>query len=326
MMNYVMPIEIGELKPRIQHKNSIMLLGSCFTEHITKYLMNAKFDCMQNSHGILFNPMSVCKAMEDVINQKIYLENDLFFLDEYWHSWFHHSDFSYRDSNKSLDQINNEIKTQHQSLKNADYLIITLGSAFAYFHLENQYYVSNNHRAPAAWFRKDLLTISDMKTKMQSTLDALKKFNPKLKVIFTISPVRHVRDGVIENNRSKARLLEVVHSLDETYYFPAYELVVDVLRDYRFYDIDLVHPNYQATAYVWENFVSFCIDPSYVPLLKELEQIRKSFLHKPKDTESKAHKKFLAENALKCRQLQKQFPYLNLTAELTYFDRAINQI
>ena len=318
-MNFTLNIDFPKLNKPINYTNKIVLLGSCFTEHITHFLHRAKFKTMQNSHGIVFNPLSVCKAIDDVMECKDYNESDLFLLNEYWNSWYHHSDFSYRDKSKTLDRINQEIKAHHAFLKTADTLFITLGSAFAYNLIEQNIYVSNNHRAPSQWFRKELLSIETISTSLVKTLSKLKKFNPTIKVVFTISPVRHIRDGVIENNRSKARLLEAVHNLEDIYYFPSYELVIDILRDYRFYDMDMVHPNYQATAYVWEQFVSHCIDPECLPLMKQLEQIYKARHHRSKDTGSEAHRTFLQDHLELCNELKHNYPYLELEEDIDYF-------
>lgn len=318
-MKWKLDIDIPNLVKPIDYQDKIYLTGSCFTEHISRFLGNAKFPTCENSHGILFNPLSVCKGLQDIASNKKYVETELFQLDEYWHSWFHHSDFSDLKKENTLTKINETIEMHHQFLKNASRVIITLGSAFAYFHLKDGFYVSNNHRAPSQWFRKDLLSIEAITHELKATQELLKNLNPKLQFIYTISPVRHARDGVIENNRSKARLLEAVHSLEDAYYFPAYELVIDILRDYRFYDVDMVHPNYQATSYVWEQFVEHCISTETLPLLKKLEQITKAKNHKPKSTESQAHKKFMQEHFELCTLLQSQNPILDLHEELQYF-------
>jgi hypothetical protein len=274
---------------------------------------------MQNSHGVLFNPLSVCKALDDLVENKKYTADDLFLLNEYYHSWFFHSDFSCLDAQESLQKINDSISAQHQFLKEADAVFITLGSSYAYYLLDENIYVNNNHRAPMNHFRKDLLSIEVMTNALIAMQEKLKAFNPKLKFVYTVSPVRHSRDGVIENNRSKARLLETVHSLPNQYYFPSYELVIDVLRDYRFYDIDLVHPNYPATAYVWEQFKIHCIEPNCFPLMKKLEQLHKAKNHKPKDTQSQAHQQFLKDHLQLCNELKTTFPYLHLEEEMNHF-------
>ena len=274
---------------------------------------------MQNSHGIMFNPLSLSQALQDVIQLKCYTISDLFLLNEYWNSWFHHSDFSFRDPQKTVNAINQEIARQHDFLKQADHVILTLGSAFAYYHLKENVYVSNNHRAPADWFRKDLLSIDTIQQELTTLSLALREFNPKLQLIFTVSPVRHIRDGIIENNRSKARLIEAVHNIPNSYYFPAYEFVIDILRDYRFYDLDMVHPNYQATQFVWQQFMQTCMSPDALPILEEFDKIYKAVHHKAKDSGSLAHQKFKSDFLILCQQMQLKYPYVDLSAELSLF-------
>lgn len=318
-MNFQLDITIPFLEPRIHHQSKIVLLGSCFTEHMTRFLSRAKFQTAQNSHGIIFNPLSVCKSLSDIIEKKVYNEDDLFYLHEYWHSWYHHSDFSDMNKVVALKKINDVIADQHHFLQQADYVFITLGSAFAYRHIELDTFVSNNHRAPAQWFEKTLLDIELIRNELEAMQHQLKQFNPNINLVFTVSPVRHSRDGVIENNRSKARLLEAIHSLQNVYYFPAYELVIDVLRDYRFYDLDMVHPNYQATAFVWEKFIEHCIDPACLPMMKKMEQLYKAMHHISKDTRSLAHQKFLHEHFELCKVLMDEYPYLELEEEMKVF-------
>jgi len=318
-MKFQLDISIPDLDPRILHSSNILLIGSCFTEHMTNFLNRAKVRTMQNPHGIIFNPLSVCRALQDVVDNKTYTEDDLFFLNEYWHSWFHHSDFSDMNKEKALEKINASIQAHHTFLKESDHIFITLGSSFAYKQIEQDQYVSNNHRAPAQWFEKTLLEIELIRDALIDTMKRIKVINPDIVFVFTVSPVRHSRDGVIENNRSKARLLEVVHSLNGIYYFPSYELVIDVLRDYRFYDLDMVHPNYQATAFVWEKFVTHCMDPHCIPLMKQMDQIYKAKNHFSKNTGSEAHKKFKSEHYELCKRLKEEFPYLDLEEEMTIF-------
>lgn len=318
-MDFLLKIDIPELTPKLKHTDNVLLIGSCFTEHVFNFLCRNKFAAMQNSHGVLFNPLSVCKALDDLVENKKYTQDDLFFLNEYYHSWFFHADFSCLQANDSLQKMNDAISAQHQFLKEADFIFITLGSSYAYYLLDEKIYVSNNHRAPLNQFSKDLLSIETMTNALTAMQEKLKVFNPKLKFVYTVSPVRHSRDGVIENNRSKARLLETVHRLPNSYYFPSYELVIDVLRDYRFYDIDLVHPNYPATAYVWEQFKTNCIEPNCFPLMKKLEQLHKAKNHKPKDTNSQAHQQFLKDHLQLCNELKITFPYLNLEEEMNFF-------
>ncbi len=339
-MDFMLNIDLKKLDEPVKYGDRIMLIGSCFTEHIGKALGDFKFDVLQNPNGILFGPDSVCKSLLSYVDNKQYLHDELFYLNEVWNSWSHHSRFSQIDKEKCLEGINASQKKAHEFLKSADWLIVTLGSSFAYSLTQHANAakafpadwlgeaVANCHRAPAAWFSKEMLEIDDIKGMLESCLKRLKEFNPRLKFIFTVSPVRHIRDGVVENNRSKARLLEAVHFIctkfESAYYFPAYELVIDVLRDYRFYDIDLVHPNYPATEFVLEKFAQTCTDEYSQKLMQEVKRIVIARKHKPFQPETEAHRKFLLAHAEKAKKLMKQYPFLNLTEEEKYFSGKAN--
>jgi hypothetical protein len=332
-MQYQLPIDIQPLTEPIQYQDKIMLIGSCFTEHIGNALTGLKFDVLQNPNGILFGPDAVCKSLLSYVENKKYSETDLFYLNEVWNSWDHHSRFSHIDKEKCLAGINIAQQTANQFLKKAGWLIITLGSSFAYELTLTADAVSaglggrvaNCHRAPASWFEKKLMDTDDIKDQLENCLKKLKEFNPKLRFIFTISPVRHIRDGVVENNRSKARLIEAVHFIcskfEAAHYFPAYELVIDVLRDYRFYDIDLVHPNYPATEFVLEKFTDSCIAEETGEIMKVVKQIVRARKHRAFQPDTKAHQQFLSANFLKTKQLKEKYPFLNLTEELKYFSQ-----
>lgn len=322
-MQFFANINIKPLEPSITYRNKILLTGSCFTEHIGNFLLEHKFEVIQNPNGILFDPLSVSASLLSYIQLKKYTEENLFYLNEAWHSWQHHSRFSNIDKNECLRIINESQQQAHEFLKDADWLIITLGSAFTYKLVGHFQGVANCHKAPAQNFIKHLNTIEEIVTAFDNTIHQLFHFNNKLKIIFTISPVRHLRDGVIDNNRSKARLIESVHHLvnkfDKLYYFPAYELVIDVLRDYRFYDIDLAHPNYAATQFVLEKFSEACFDQSTRELLEEIKKIIIAKKHKSFNSGSALHKKFLEQQSEKTNQLLNKYPYLNLQEELNYF-------
>jgi len=332
-MQFQLPIQIKSPEVRINYRDKIMLTGSCFTEHIGNSLDELKFSTLQNPNGILFDPRSVCNSLISYIENKQYKKEDLFYLNEIWNSWEHHSRFSNINAEEALKIINESQQQAYNFLKDADWLIITLGSSFSYRltteatlgGLQNNNGVANCHRAPSQWFNKHLLTIDETISLLDPTYHRLKQFNPKLKIIFTISPVRHIRDGVIENNRSKARLIEAVHHMINKfpglYYFPAYELVIDVLRDYRFYDIDMVHPNYPATEFVMEKFREGFIDEQSQQLMEEIKKVVIARKHKPFQPETNAHKAFLKTHLEKSKELQSKFAFLNLKDEIKYFDQ-----
>lgn len=334
-MKWMLDIELKKLEPPIGYEDKMMLVGSCFTEHIGNALENLKFSTLQNPNGILFGPDAVCKSLLSYIHQKTYTADDLFMFQESWHSWDHHSRFSRPGAGETVAAINASQSKAHAFLQSADWLIITLGSSFMYrlsagadtASLKPGDTVANCHRAPAAWFSKELLETDAIKEMLQQCLQELKAFNQELKFIFTISPVRHIRDGVVENNRSKARLIEAVHFIttkfESAYYFPAYELVIDVLRDYRFYDIDLVHPNYPATDYVMEKFTETCIAEEAHPLMEEVRKLVIAARHKPFQPESNSHRQFLKAQYEKAMQLKEKYPFLELELEMNYFNRQI---
>jgi hypothetical protein len=324
-MQFMLPVDIPQLKQPILYTDNILLVGSCFTEHIHERLQQYKFRTLSNPHGILFNPLSVASSLDSYIEDRAYTPGELFQLNELWNSWDHHTRFSHIDADMALKGINASQQEAGAFIKKADWVIVTLGSAFQYYLKENNQPVANNHRAPAQWFEKRLLGIQQITNALAATLEKLFAVNPFARVLFTISPVRHIRDGVVDNNRSKARLVEAVHELcsryEKAHYFPAYELVIDILRDYRFYDVDFVHPNYMATSFVWEQFVKSCMSPSIYDVMQQVQEISTARSHRPRFPETVAHQKFKESYAEKIRVLTDKYPYLDLTAELKYFKK-----
>ncbi len=332
-MEFQIPIKINTLSKPLTYNSKILLVGSCFTEHIGNKLAELKFSVLQNPHGILFDPFSVANSLVSYIRNQQYTEADLFYMNELWQSWQHHSIFSHTDKQAGLARINQSQHAAHTFLQHADCIIITLGSSFSYRLTQESMLtpnaaparteVANCHRAPAQWFTKHLMGIEETNAALDNCIHQLLHFNPRLQIIFTVSPVRHIRDGVVENNRSKARLIEVVHNLvnkfDRLHYFPAYELVIDVLRDYRFYDIDLVHPNYPATEFVLEKFIQYGIDTPSQQIMEEIKKIVIAARHKAFQPATSAHKQFLLAHLEKAKELQRKYPFLDLTEEIRYF-------
>jgi len=322
-MQLNLTLDIPPLPRPINYTDTVLLTGSCFTEHISDRLALHKFKTLANPHGILFNPMSVAQSLDSYIDAKVYTEDDLFCMNELWNSWEHHTRFSNIDKATAIAGINRSQQEASAFIKQADWVMITLGSAFQYYLKDTGQPVSNNHRAPSQWFEKRLLPIEEIVAVLKNTLDKLFAANPGVQVLFTISPVRHIRDGVVENNRSKARLIEAVHALcaeyTKVFYFPAYELIIDILRDYRYYDIDFVHPNYMATTYVWEHFVNACIAPGVKTIMEQVQDIITARNHKARFPQTEAHRKFKNSYADKVKDIMEHFPYLNLEEELAYF-------
>ena len=312
------------LPVKLQHKHKLMLLGSCFTEQMGTKMSRVKFRTLENPHGILFNPASICKSLQTYIQNKSYLHEDLFEHEGIWGSWDHHTRFSDVSPARVLEKINESQKKAHDFIKEADWLMLTLGSAFLYEKLDGDF-VANCHKVPTDKFKRRLMATEEIVSMFQQLINRLQHFNPQLKILFTISPVRHLREGFIENNRSKANLIQAVHQLiaahQHLFYFPAYELIIDDLRDYRFFAEDMVHPNHQATAYVWEKFQQTCIEEADFALIKEMHQLDLAKKHKPFNPESSQHKLFLKKCAEKAQGLMQTHPYLDLEQELTFFSQ-----
>ena len=330
-MKFRTELEIKKLEPALTHLNKLMLVGSCFTENIGEKLRKHKFQIFENPNGILFNPVSVSEVIINVIENKIYTEKDLFEWNEGFHSWQHHSRFSGTTIDEALNKINLTTKEANSFLKKADYILITLGSAWVYTFTDKALnatkgtVAANNHKAPNDWFEKRLLRVDQVILVLATMLDKLGAFNPNIKIIFTISPVRHLREGHISNNRSKAVLIQAVHELIERLpklqYFPAYELVIDDLRDYRFFAEDLVHPNYYATQYVWEKFVETYFEVETQALMQEIASINLAYQHKPFNANSQQHQLFLQNYYKKIKKMQEQHPSIDWSAELNYFSQ-----
>jgi hypothetical protein len=322
-MEFFLPFKIQPYPFTISYRDKILFIGSCFSEEIGNKMDELKFDILQNPNGILYDPVSIANALFSYIKNKPVEENDLFFLNGLWHSWKHHSTFSGVNKKDVLKKINVSQSGAHVFLKEAKFLIITPGTAFAYRLRENGQYVANCHKASSHFFEKKLLPTEQIISFFTEVQNALKKFNPGLKIIFTVSPVKHVKDGVVENNRSKARLIESVHTVAEqnenVFYFPSYELVTDVLRDYRFYKNDCVHPNETAISFVFEKFCDSVLDDASKKIIEKIKPLLSAVNHKPFVKESIAHKQFIASQSERIAALEKEYPFLDLSKEKKHF-------
>ena len=327
-MNLMLDLPVKKLPETISYEQGLLLIGSCFTEHIGDALEELKFNVLHNPNGIIYDPVSICKNLVSYIQQTTYTETDIFERNGLWQSWNHHSRFSGSDKQQVLDKINLSQKQAHEFLQEADWLILSFGTSYSYRLLNQEtkeliHPVANCHKAPAEWFKKQMLTINEMVTAIDNCMHQLFHFNPKLKILFTVSPVRHIKDGIVENNLSKSRLIETIHHMvnkfENLYYFPAYELVIDVLRDYRFFKEDLVHPNKQAAQIVFDYFVQASMDDKTIDLQKQVKSIMQAVSHRPFHPASASHQQFLNSFLESTKKLQAQNPFLDLSKELNYF-------
>lgn len=322
-MEFRLTFNIPPLLPPIRYEEKLLSVGSCFAENIGAYLAKYKFQILQNPHGILYNPLSIVHALHTYLDGKLYREEELFFYNDIWQSWDHHGRFAHMDRKTCLEMINTSQLAAIKRIKEADWLLITLGSSFVYNLKENGRLVGNCHKVPQQQFDKRLLTVEEVISSLDNCIHQLFTQNRKVKIIFSVSPVRYTRYGVVENKLSKAILILAVHQLvnkfDRLYYFPAYELVIDDLRDYRFYKADLLHPNEMAIQYVWEKFVAAAIDEPSRHILEDIESILQARAHRAMNPSSEKHRQFLRVYAQKTKFLQDACPFLDLQEELAYF-------
>lgn len=268
----------------IDHATKLFLTGSCFSENIGQLLADHKFKSLINPNGILFNPLSIYYSLQHALNLKDIDENLFLQRHNLFYSYLHHSSINSTSKANLAQKINAINKGVHHFIASADAVIITFGTAFYYYHLNLKTTVANCHKQPAGTFEKCLLTTENIFKKYSDLINALTTINPRINIIFTVSPVKYLKDGVVENNLSKATLLLSVHELvkqfSNCYYFPAYELVNDDLRDYRFYKEDLAHPNEQAINYVWDKFSETFFNDSTKQVNKLITDLHKASSHR----------------------------------------------
>lgn len=313
-MKFYLDFSIAPAPFKIYHHKNIMLIGSCFSDEIGSRLASLKFNVQYNHCGIVYDPLSMARQLNSIMHP----ENEDFDLcfshNDIFHHPNYHSVFSSLSKDELIKKIKNSLHQSHEFLKQSTHLILTFGSAYYHTRVLDNKAVSNCHKLPSAEFKKKLGTIAECLKALETTIHTLLSINPTIKLIFTISPVRHIKDGLIENNRSKSRLLEIVHSLVETfensYYFPSYELVYDVLRDYRFYKEDLVHPNSMAIDVIFDKFLEACIDNSDHLLIEKIISIRKDQQHRSLFPGSIKDTLFNENILLKISEIEKEYPYI----------------
>jgi lysophospholipase L1-like esterase len=297
-----------ETRNPISYNSKIFLFGSCFSENIGSKIEYFKFENTINPFGILFHPIAIEMLITNIVNEKIYTEKDIFFHNERWHCYEAHSELSNPSKEDLLLKLNAAISTANTQLKEVSHVIITLGTSWAYRLIENDTVVANCHKVPQKKFLKELLLIDEITNSLEAIITLIKSVNNNIEIIFTVSPVRHLKDGFVENMRSKSHLLSAIHQViaprDHTHYFPSYEIMMDDLRDYRFYSSDMIHPNETAINYIWEAFKTVWIHEKSTDLMSEIDTIQKGLSHRPFNKNSKQHLLFLENLQLKISALQ----------------------
>lgn len=312
-MKFRTEIKCPAVSNQLDHHSGLVLLGSCFSEHMEDKFRYFKFDTFTNPFGILFNPVAIETAVRNCIEKVCYEGEDLLEHQGIWMSLSHHSRFDHRDQKQVLDKINKQIELGHDALRNASHVIITLGTSWVYKWKENNAIVGNCHKIPQKSFSKELLSSEEITESLKQVISLIHSINKNASFIFTVSPVRHLKDGFMENTLSKSLLHKAIHEIKKepkVSYFPAYEIMMDDLRDYRFYKNDLVHPNEMAIDYIWGLFKESWISESSRQNMKEIDDIQKSLAHRAFDPGSEAHKEFLLKTDQKIELLKKKLPQL----------------
>ncbi|MFT7899344.1 GSCFA domain-containing protein [Tenacibaculum ascidiaceicola] len=299
---------------QINYQSKLLLLGSCFSENIGNKLNYYKFQSKQNPFGILFHPKAIENLITKALNKEEYTDRDVFFHNEHWHSFEAHSSLSTIDKDELLNNLNLFLQHTFEQLQNTTHLIITLGTAWVYREITSDTLVANCHKVPQKNFLKELLNVDEISESLEAINSLVKLVNKNISVIYTLSPVRHLKDGFTENQRSKAHLLSAIHKVVEPrnaiYYFPSYEIVMDELRDYRFYNEDMIHPNKTAVNYIWEKFKQVWITEDSYQTMQQVETIQRGLNHKPFNPESEAHQLFLKKLQQKKETLLQAFPFM----------------
>jgi hypothetical protein len=313
-MKLTTPIILTSESNQIDYTSKVLLLGSCFTENIGGKLDYFKFQNVQNPFGIVFQPTAIEVLVSRALDEQVFTEKDIFYHNEQWHCFEVHSLVSRPDKDEYLSVLNTQLNLLRDYLLSATHIVFTYGTAWAYRHRKTNTLVANCHKVPQEHFAKELLSVEAISDGIRKTVSRIQAVNADVIIIGTISPVRHLKDGFVENMRGKAHLISAIHLAMETHatmrYFPSYELVMDELRDYRFYAEDLLHPNNTAIAMIWERFKTVWIASETEAVQKEIDAIQKGLAHRPFYLESTAYREFQHTLQQKIVALQKEIPHL----------------
>lgn len=325
-------VDIQQFSWKTGYSRRNLFMGSCFTENVGNRMKDLKFDIDINPFGILYNPVSIANGLQFLLQNKEFKEADLIETDGLWHSFYHHGRFSFPDKQETIDTINRTIKSSSAYLEKAGFLFITFGTAWVYRYLKTGQIVSNCHKIPANEFERVRLSVNEIVSEYIALLKEIEKRNPSLKVIFTVSPIRHWKDGAVENQRSKSVLLLAIDEIikksgaDFCTYFPAYEIVMDELRDYRFYADDMIHITDFAVNHIWEKFQTSLIDDESQLIIPQIQKIVKAVNHKPLHKNTVEYLRFLKQMEDETLLLESRCSYLNLADEKEYFKTEIDKI
>jgi lysophospholipase L1-like esterase len=312
-MNFQTQIPLQKSDFPIDYTSKVVSLGSCFAENMAEKLEYFKFENVVNPFGIIFNPVSLEKLILRSIHKNYFTANDIFYHNEAWHCYEVHSELSNPNQEEFLSNLNRLIDSTNQQFSNSTHVIVTFGTSWVYRHIESNEIVANCHKVPQKQFVKELLSIAQIEASLQNIISEIQTINPKCNFIFTVSPVRHIKDGFVENTLSKAHLISALHAtnfqIPASNYFPSYEILMDELRDYRFYGEDMLHPNQTAIDYIWIKFFENYVNEKEFSLMNQVCEIQRALKHRPFNPNSESHKKFLENLNQKINTLVNKYPH-----------------
>lgn len=318
-MQFRTELNLPESERKITHTDIIFGIGSCFVDSIGDKLQQGKFRVLLNPFGNLFHPIAIENALARIHSNVKYTESEIFNREEIYFSWDHHTSFSRTSLKSTLEFINSELEKANEFIRNANVFILTFGTSWVYKIKQLDLTVANCHKVPGQHFEKVLLTDTQIKSSIRNCFSYILDMNPKARIITTISPVRHIKDGLIENNVSKSKLISNLQSIVPQFpnveYFPAYELMMDDLRDYRFYKEDLIHPNEMAIDYIWNKFSGYYFNENTLSKIKLAGKINTALSHRPMNKGTIAYKTFLFNTGRQIEQIENGFPKHSFDAE-----------
>ena len=316
-------VRIPDQQDKVEPRSNLMTIGSCFSDHIGNLLARYKFNCLPNPFGTIFNPLSICKSLDRALHKRWIEADEIHSVDHRYFHFDYHSVFNTNSNEGVLSNINDKILEVYSRLSSLDYMLFTFGTSIVYERKADKSIVANCHKVPSNQFERRMLCVDFMYDEASQRIAALKELNPSLKIILTVSPVRHTKEGLVQNSRSKSRLIELCHRIVDEHsglmYFPSYEIMMDELRDYRFYKKDLIHPNEFAVDIIWEKFMQAHFSASAIQKVKDIGAIIAASNHKPFDEHSDGHIAFKKSQLNTIQNLKSLYPEVNFSEYETYF-------
>ncbi|MCO5725955.1 GSCFA domain-containing protein [Robiginitalea marina] len=312
-MKWRTELTIPQGYPKIGYGDFVFLLGSCFASHLSQKLQYFQLPYLGNPFGVLYHPAPIENLLSRAVAERPFREEDLFEHEGLWRNLETHSQVAGPGREDTLQTMNAALKDTRRALERATHVVLTLGTAHAFRHRETGRLVANCHKLPADHFTRELSPVQELQDSLGRILEVLRAFRADLTVLLTVSPVRHIRDGLVENQRSKAHLLAAAHhQVDQGLagYFPAYEIMMDELRDYRFYEADLIHPNTQAVDFIWEQFAACWVEEAARPLMERVGEVRRQAEHRPLQADSPAYREFRRSLEARARALMDEYPQI----------------